>query len=773
MSRLSPFFLFLFCEPALAGCLSLLDPGEGSACRTSAPEILWLKLPRSAESVEDPRPHYEELIADPALRKGVYLEGEASFRFQARGKYLIEVFLMVLDEDKDSLVLEADGVAVDTRYSLPPGPRRLRPRRGVQHLSLLAIVAGGQTLTIRTASGRYLLSSLRWTPQKEFEAKLVPIYLKRVRQLFAGPLFGPGAGGASRRRNYLEQLCSRLALSQDETASVEGAVGVARVLYWLAAENHEPHDLQRAARAFSEALEVAPGHPALRQTISASCMGLNVAGRSMPVGDFCEKVSPIPWDPSLPPAPSGAPEWAVSQRRLARRMEAITRWWVEERQQPNGELGGGWGDDVEIIRSWAPSALGLGSAVAARGIRKLADGVWGSGTLLGGYDRQISDVEHASEPTTDTQPILAALFPHDPEVRNRLFQTSSCARNWIERQPDGQWRFRGSWFNCFEFDSEPQRAVDVHMNTRALGPALWFAYLTREAWIIELLEKWADSWVAAMRSTQHGKPAGIFPPVLRSVDGTYLIRSQRWDRPDVEWDYYQWSGSAQEALTSLLLALYDLTGSRRWLELAGQTFQILDQSESYPQLCEEIVRFPQAFYEWRRRTGNPRYDGKFGYVEEDAESIFTLLSREAREIEKGLSVNFDMFTSEVIYTDRVYYKVTPLYHLYLFGGEAPRGDRYPAFAVTWPAASGEFARAVLASGPDRLELAAYNFETEPLTVPLRVWKLEPGGYRWQVADSKGNSVADGEILVRTLPLLLELPLPPQREVRITIRKIGN
>jgi len=32
------------------------------------------------------------------------------------------------------------------------------------------------------------------------------------------------------------------------------------------------------------------------------------------------------------------------------------------------------------------------------------------------------------------------------------------------------------------------------MNKRAMGPALWHVYLSRDAKVIKMLARWADSW---------------------------------------------------------------------------------------------------------------------------------------------------------------------------------------------------------------------------------------------------------------------------------------
>jgi len=767
-----PLLLLALPGNALGDCLALGPMPAASSCSSKSAEI-ELIAPTTREKFEERRStNLEPLLADPAFRTGLWVTGEVSFRLHTDAERLVEVFLMFPRDYFHPVALHVNGAPADTRYQTKPGPGRLRPRSGLEEISLLARVGAGATIAVRTDAPRYVVSAVRTTAVARFESELVPAFRRRLGQLVADPFLD---GLRSSRRHPIEQLAVRLLLSSDPVTRREGAVGVARALYWEAAENHEPRDMERARRALEDALRVAPDDAIVHQMVSASCTGLNVGSRIMPAGwSLCGKARALPWDSALSADPPGAPAWATSQRRLVLRMEAITRWWVEKRQNPNGELGGGWGDDVEILRSWGPQALGLGSRTAAEGLRRIADGLWASGTLLHGYDRGISDVEHSSEPTTDTLPLRAAAFPEDGAALARLGETASCAFYWIALQPDGKWRFRSSWFNCRDYDPRPERALDVHLNTRAAGPALWHAFFSHDPQLISLLARWGESWVEAMRSTRHGKPAGIFPSVLRSADGEYLIGTDGWDRPLAEWDYFQWSGGSQEGLASLMLALHDLTGEKRWLDAAEESFSPLERCHLHANLCEQIRRSPEAFLAWRRLSGNPRFDRAFGFdPAQDRDAILGRMAEMAREAEQRLAHNFDMFTSEVLFTDRVYYQLPAEYRQRLFGGESPRGDRYPTFAVTWPAAEGEFARAVLDATPRSLEMALYGFEEREMGVPVLLWRLEPGEYRWESRDRTGRPLGRGTFVKSSSPQRVSLTLPSRTAAFISILGAGK
>jgi hypothetical protein len=759
----------------VAGCVNFGGPVEGSTCAAEDMLLEWKHPPARLARVALPKGFYDRAVGDPALDWGVPHQGDAVFKFRGRGKHLVEVFLAVADGGESSFLLEADGKPVDVRHQVKPGAARMMPRRRLRRLSLLGIVSGPAELKVRAGAGEYLLSAVRWRTLREFEQEWAPKWLERARYLAAHALYEADGERPSRRRDYLEQLYERLYLSRRPKVRQEAVIGLARVWYWLAAENHQPRDIEQAAEWLEKAWRASPQDTRVRQMIAAACTGLNTgSGAPLATGPFCDDVAPVGWEIALPFPPRNAPAWAVAQRRLARRMEAITRWWVEQRQHPGGELGGEWGDDVEILRSWGPQALGLGSEAAAQGLRRLADGVWNSGLLEHGYNRRIADVEHSSEPTTDTQPLAAALDPDAETLLERLKLTAQCAYHWIAPQPDGRYRFRGAWFNCCEFDPKPERALDVHYNVRAMGPALWYAYFSRDARLIGLLANWGESWREAMRRTDHGKPAGIIPSAVRSADGSYLIGSDAWDKPEAEWDYYQWSGRSQEAITSLFLALEDLTGEPRWLEAVAESFAVFSRCDAFPRLCDQIRQAPEAFYEWRRRSADARFDKAFPYTpaaNDDAQ--LKAMAQLAAQAEQRLAYNFDMFTSEVLYTDRVYYGFPAAYQPFLFGGAAPRGERYPLFAVTWPVSRADFARGVLEATATSVRLRIYSFEPAGHPIAVRLWRLRPGLYRWETKDLGGRLLASREVKIDRLPARVDFEAPPRQEVTISGLRLAN
>ncbi|MFN7922594.1 MAG: hypothetical protein U0Q16_20995 [Bryobacteraceae bacterium] len=593
---------------------------------------------------------FENSIPDPPHVRGERVTGEQRIEIPERQRYFVEVFVSA-SNDGHAFRLRNGETMLDER----------RTRATERRLTLMGWVDSPAQLRLQTEAPEYVFNGYRLTRARDFAAFYRPLWFERLRHLTTHALFTGEQDGPLARQRYILQLSERLRHAVQPEVRNEALLGLTRAWYWAG-------DPARTVELLHQCIREIPEDPIVRQMVTASCAPAK--------GDLCSQVKPIAWPLDLPDFPPGAPEWAVTQRRLRNRMETITRWWVDQRQAANGELGGGWHGDVTMLRAWGQLAAGLGSPIAAKGIERVANGVWSSGLIQNGYAKEIQRVERSAGLTAETQPWLAALDPANATALERLRNTAACAPNWIAREPDGRFRFLWASFNCRDHDPLPERAGELPENLRAMGPALWYAHLTRDTALSQLIVNWAESQTV---------------------------------KPD----------SDQEAIVSLFRAAGDLSGDPKWnAAIARDT---LKQNQ---------------------QIADPH--------------------RAAAEFERKLSVNFEMYTSEALFTDRVHYALPTSYARLLFGGDPPSGDRYPNFSVTWIPARRDFAREVIEATPIRLSLRFYNFDPQPLIAEFRAWQLEPGVYHW--------SCQAGGVEVTQKRQRLRVILPPERETACLLRK---
>ncbi len=156
---------------------------------------------------------------------------------------------------------------------------------------------------------------------------------------------------------------------------------LARIHYWLYQEDEQLLPESKATIYFKELARVFPDHEVIQMYL----------GKQIPTAFNAGDTT-------------GIPRWAVLQYEAITRMQQVIHWWVEEKQAANGELGGKFGDDVELLRWWLPAVLGADDAIARKGYTRIADGIWNSDLLYRGYSKGVDDVEHSAELFRDSHP---------------------------------------------------------------------------------------------------------------------------------------------------------------------------------------------------------------------------------------------------------------------------------------------------------------------------------------------------------------------------------
>ncbi len=94
--------------------------------------------------------------------------------------------------------------------------------------------------------------------------------------------------------------------------------------------------------------------------------------------------SPELWPPVREAPTDGSPEWAFYMRYYLTRYKSIVDWWAE-RQNPDGQVGGGWNDDV-LFASRLPGVFLYSGDTNARGIfDRIFQGLAGTRMFHDGY----------------------------------------------------------------------------------------------------------------------------------------------------------------------------------------------------------------------------------------------------------------------------------------------------------------------------------------------------------------------------------------------------
>ncbi|OAI56368.1 hypothetical protein AYO49_00775 [Verrucomicrobiaceae bacterium SCGC AG-212-N21] len=526
-----------------------------------------------------------------------------------------------------------------------------------------------------------------------------------------------------------------------------------------------------------------------------------------------------PWG-VIPEPVAGAPEWATLQREQLERLAEIIRWWIKNRQRDDtGEFGGGWGDDCEMWRWWSSVLLGFDDPEITQAQLKFSRSAVTRPHLKGGFNTEVTDVEHAAEDTTDNLIPLMALEPfNDKWTKWGVKLGDFMSDVWTGRNERGQLQFKSFYFSATQTAPQPHRAYDVIANVGALHPALLAWQRTGNKKLGVMICDWLDTWVDATAREENGKPAGILPASIRWPDGAAAGAEGNWWEPvkpgGYMHSYYIWPSVITE-LTDALMVAHVMTGKESYLQplrsMAAIRLNYLKNPPSGPlkpgtvEWCGDQLAprknansntggLVKTLARFKALTGSKEFNELI--FRESPEFVLRLNGPSMREMETSLReslaalrVNFPGFTSEVRSTDRVMRFVQFLSQDYAFdeykGVTQPKhellyrmvtGDtnapRFPQMAVRWLTPPKDIAVLVTAASQTKLDAELYHFGTEPREMKAEFRQLKPGTYNVSQSDGvRATRLPNNWVITAGTPAVLPFTLPPRKKIYLALTLI--
>ena len=140
----------------------------------------------------------------------------------------------------------------------------------------------------------------------------------------------------------------------------------------------------------------------------------------------------------------------------------------------------------------------------------------------------------------------------------------------------------------------------------------------------------------------------------------------------------------------------------------------------------------------------------------------------------NLATNYAMFTSEVVFTDRVYVRGIDLLEPVLYGLPNGRGFGLPLFRATAEAPP-KVAWSCLVTKKDRLAVLAANADDKPQELTLRPVHLPAGEYvmRTYNADELTKPLSEATVRIerRLQPVTVDLPESSERLIVLERRRL--
>ena len=460
-----------------------------------------------------------------------------------------------------------------------------------------------------------------------------------------------------------------------------------------------------------------------------------------------------------PTPPPGVPLWAFRQLEDLKLTKQFVLWWIDHRQVPYGDFGGGISDDTDLTQQWPGLALmGVEPDKINASLRALSDAVYKNGMRTNGLGTITTDELHAYEEGLNSDAERLYLNWGEPIAVERLMATVKALQGVILRNPAGHLHFASNWYG---------------------GRTMY-----REgAWEWQKPYSWTVMHAPVLLGLYSGNPAAR-ALVTGTVDGWMAHGKQG---ADGLWSYpneVNWRSDAERA--------GDGGGVTTPLQSAWASWRFTGDAKYLRPINARLAKAPGGLAEFNENgfTALPqgaallaragKGDDAFArYAAWSASGdVATLASLHADAI-ADKAQHMALYTEGHWWTDRVEQPSDILQRERLGGIALKRNQIWPGNTVSWRFADPDAAEkiAILLPGatPTHFRVIAYNTTDRARAATMTTWNVTAG--RWKMVLT--NSVTPAADQAAFVPVELErsgsLPLtftPGETVIDFTLDQAG-
>ncbi|MGV8960093.1 MAG: LamG-like jellyroll fold domain-containing protein [Stenotrophomonas sp.] len=438
-----------------------------------------------------------------------------------------------------------------------------------------------------------------------------------------------------------------------------------------------------------------------------------------------------------PQAPKGVPLWAFRQLQDLEQVRRFVDWWIENRQVPYGDFGGGISDDTDLTQQWPGLALmGVEPDRLNASLTALSDAVYKNGMFANGLSTIETDELHAYEDGINANSAMLYLNWGDPLTVERLMETvKAFDERIILPNPNGDLLFSSNWYGGNKVYREPNWQWQKPYSFPALHPAFLMGDYNADPTGRKLVTGLADSYLAHAYTADDGVwvlPNEINWATGKTRGGELNQGSGGGDTMHLFWAAWRWSGD-DKYLKALDYRV--VRGGPGALSNLGENFvEVLGRGKDWnPRFIADAEAGHTGFSSvmaWQA-TGDKKYLEAL-----HAEGIQAKAQREY------------MNTEGHWWSDRVEAPSEFLQRARLGGIALKRNQSYPGHTVSWrfdnPEAAGQVALLVHAPSPERFTVTAYNLGKRSARAQMTGWNVASGQWRVRSGiDADGDGRIDG------------------------------
>ncbi len=456
---------------------------------------------------------------------------------------------------------------------------------------------------------------------------------------------------------------------------------------------------------------------------------------------------------TLPPIPTGVPAWAARQLQDLAATRRFVDWWIDERQVPYGDFGGGISDDTDLTQQWPGLALmGVQPDKINASLRALTEASYRNGMHTNGLGTIETDELHVYEEGLNSDAERLYLNWGEPVALERLMATAKALHRVVLVNPAGHLHFASSWYGGRKIYRDDPWSWQKPYGFLILHAPTLVGLYNGNADARGLVTGLMDGWMA------HGKQA---------ADGTWSFPNEINWRTDKE---RVGDGGGVTTMLQPAWAAYRFTGDAKYLrplyarvakggpaglnEFTENVFDVLPEGPSW-QKALASKGGPDAFARYAGWAETGRTDLLTAL---HTDSLTDKLQREP------------MLTTGHWWSDRVDSPTDILQRERLGGIALRRNYFWPGHTVSWRFADEAAAEqvAILLPGPkpDRFRVIAYNTSATPQRATMTGWNVTAG--RWTLKSA--TSADEGRSLT---PAGADRPVTLERSAGVELTFAPN
>ncbi len=439
---------------------------------------------------------------------------------------------------------------------------------------------------------------------------------------------------------------------------------------------------------------------------------------------------PLPFTQPIPPP--GVPLWAFRQLEDLKLVHKFVDWWIDNRQVPFGDLGGGISDDTDLLEQWPGLALmGVEPDKIRTSHTALADAAYKDHMFTDGLATIATDELHSYEDGINSNSEAMYIGWGDPKVVERLMTTVAAYDRIIQPNAAGHLHFKTSWFSGSKVYSEGPWEWQKDQSVLVVQPGLLMADFNADPTSRKYVIGLADGLLAHAKTDAKGETT-LPDEINWRTDETKGVLPVNTPAMQLLWGASRLTGDLKYAQP--ILAAEAKGGTRATTEFNENLMDVLGKRAAWTP--EAIKRGSSAtasnfdrYLAWQA-SGDKKY----------LEDLY------AEEIRTG-NQHMYMHTEGHWWIDRVEIPSEYLQRTRLGGIALKRNWIWPGATVSWrfdkPDAAEQVAILMPGATPTHFKVIAFNTQDRPVKAIMTGWTVTAGDWKMTTGVStKGSDMAD-------------------------------